>query len=460
MIASLPAFAVTAAGALVAAAVSGYLSPRAFLLPFGLVWLFLLTAGIVAIASALAVRFRDVLSALPFLLQVGLFLAPIGYPLADLGDTVRTLVSLNPLTGVIEAWRWMMLSGYEPSFESIGVSLGLTAFLAQLRLVGVLAHGSDDGGRHLAMSTLRANNNGGVPAVQADGLGKHYDLGELRSLPHFARRMICPGSAGRRPSIEALSGVDFSIHRGECFGMVGGNGCGKSTLLQILSGITLPSSGSMVVRGRVLPLLAVGTGFHPELTGSENVLLFGTTLGVPRRVILERIDQVAEFAELELHMDTPTKRFSVGMLARLSFATAVLFPADIYLFDEVLAVVDAEFQARCLREIKRISPSGGTVDLRQPRPRPGRRAVRPRDVARARLRASDRVDGRSLGCIPPRDRRGLDDALGNGRSASQTAQRHLEHVAERQRVRSERPAGPGIHSDHLRHLKAPPASIV
>lgn len=130
MIASLPAFAVTATGAVIAAAVTGNLSPRVVLMPFGLVWLFLLTAGIVAISSALAVRFRDILSALPFLLQVGLFLAPIGYPLADLGDTVRALVSLNPLTGVIEGWRWMMLSGYQPSFESIAVSLVLTVFLA------------------------------------------------------------------------------------------------------------------------------------------------------------------------------------------------------------------------------------------------------------------------------------------------------------------------------------------
>jgi ABC-type polysaccharide/polyol phosphate transport system ATPase subunit len=211
------------------------------------------------------------------------------------------------------------------------------------------------------MTSSESNGTGSAPVVEANGLGKHYELGELRSLPHFARRMIGAAPAGPRPSIEALSGVDFAVNRGDCFGMVGGNGCGKSTLLQILSGITLPSSGSMVVRGRILPLLAVGTGFHPELTGRENVTLFGTTLGIPRRVILDRIDQVAEFAELELHMDTPTKRFSVGMLSRLSFATAVLFPADIYLFDEVLAVVDAEFQARCLREIKRISTAGGTV---------------------------------------------------------------------------------------------------
>lgn len=130
IIASLPAFGVTATGALTAAAVTGVLSPRALLLPFGLVWLFVLTAGFVAITAALAVRYRDLLSAMPFLLQVGLFLAPVGYPLAELGSTVRALVDLNPLTGLIEALRWMTLAHYEPSFEPIGVSLVLTPVIA------------------------------------------------------------------------------------------------------------------------------------------------------------------------------------------------------------------------------------------------------------------------------------------------------------------------------------------
>ena len=125
--ASLPSYGVTMAAALVAAAGTGVLSPRALLLPLGLLWLFLLTAGVVAIAASFTVRFRDMLSAMPFLLQVGVFLAPVGYPLADLNETVRTLVDLNPLTGVIEAWRWMMLSGYHPSFEPIGISLVATA---------------------------------------------------------------------------------------------------------------------------------------------------------------------------------------------------------------------------------------------------------------------------------------------------------------------------------------------
>jgi lipopolysaccharide transport system permease protein len=132
IIASLPSFAVTGGAAVIAAALAGALSPRVVLLPLGLVWLFLLTAGLVALVSAFAVRFRDMISAMPFLLQVGLFLAPVGYPLSELSPTVRVLVDLNPLTGVIEGMRWMVLSGYQPSFEPIGVSLAATAAIASV----------------------------------------------------------------------------------------------------------------------------------------------------------------------------------------------------------------------------------------------------------------------------------------------------------------------------------------
>lgn len=130
IIASFPSFAVTGAAALIGAAVAGELSPRALLLPLGLVWLFLLTAGVIAIVCSFTVRFRDMVSAMPFLLQVGLFLAPVGYPLAELSPTVRALVDLNPLTGVIEAFRWMALSDYQPSVEPIGISLVATMLLA------------------------------------------------------------------------------------------------------------------------------------------------------------------------------------------------------------------------------------------------------------------------------------------------------------------------------------------
>ena len=202
--------------------------------------------------------------------------------------------------------------------------------------------------------------NGASAAVVANGLCKSYRLGEHRSLQHTVNRLLRP-NADPPPLLEALAGVDFTVHRGESFGIVGTNGSGKSTVLQILAGTTLPTGGEMLVRGRVLPLLAVGTGFHPELTGRENVTLFGSTLGVPRGAIEERMEAVSAFAELERHMDTPVKRFSSGMVSRLSFSVAMQFPADIYVFDEVLAVVDGEFQARCLTEIKGLHARGRTV---------------------------------------------------------------------------------------------------
>jgi lipopolysaccharide transport system ATP-binding protein len=204
--------------------------------------------------------------------------------------------------------------------------------------------------------------NGARPAaVSATGLGKHYQLGELQSLQRTVRRLLRHKGRDAGPGLEALSDVDFTIWRGEAMGLVGTNGSGKSTLLQLLTGTTLPSRGVMRVRGRVIPLLAVGLGFHPELTGRENVALFASSIGIPRRTVASRMGAVTAFAELERHMDTPVKRFSSGMLSRLSFSIAMQFPADIYVFDEVLAVVDGEFRARCIDAIKGLHREGRTI---------------------------------------------------------------------------------------------------
>src|SRR3954451_13625640 len=198
-------------------------------------------------------------------------------------------------------------------------------------------------------------------AITARSLSKHYSLGELQSLKRTVKRLAGLNRGWAPRDLAALEGIDFTVHRGDAVGLVGTNGSGKSTLLQILAGTTLPTGGEMEVHGRVVPLLAVGTGFHPELTGRENVTLFASSLGIPFDVIGSRMDAVAEFAEIERHMDTPVKRFSSGMLSRLSFAIAMQFPADIYVFDEVLAVVDGEFQARCLEEIRGLHREGRTV---------------------------------------------------------------------------------------------------
>ena len=196
-------------------------------------------------------------------------------------------------------------------------------------------------------------------AIRAEGLRKRYQLGEHRSLQQTVASLL--RRRATTVTFEALAGVDLTCHRGEAIGLVGINVSGKSTLLQILAGMIVPTGGEMRVWGRVLPLLAVGQGFHPELTGRENVTLFASSLGFPPKTVAERMDAVMEFAELESHIDTPTKRFSSGMISRLSFAVGIIFPADIYVFDEVLAVVDGEFQARCLEEIKGLHAAGRTV---------------------------------------------------------------------------------------------------
>lgn len=197
------------------------------------------------------------------------------------------------------------------------------------------------------------------PAVLAKDLSKTYQLGELLRMEATLRAVLRRGS--ERSTFEALRGVSFEAYPGERFGIVGTNGSGKSTVLQILAGITCPTSGSMTVRGTVLPLLAVGAGFHHELTGRENSFLYGTILGLDRRVIENKLDDIAVFAELERHFDTPLKRYSHGMQSRLCFAIAMLFPASVYCFDEVLAMVDGEFRDRCLAEVTALAEAGSTV---------------------------------------------------------------------------------------------------
>jgi lipopolysaccharide transport system ATP-binding protein len=208
-----------------------------------------------------------------------------------------------------------------------------------------------------------SESNGGEPqtglAVRCEGVGKSYGLGEELSLQHtlstLARR------AHQHERFWALSDVSFEVRRGEFFGIVGANGSGKSTLTQLISGIAMQDAGKIEVWGRVVPLLEVGAGFHPELTGRENVALFGTILGLDGAAIRAEMDRIADFAGIQRHLDTPLKRYSSGMQARLSFATAVCFPADTYVFDEVLAVVDDSFRNRCAEELARLNRAGHAI---------------------------------------------------------------------------------------------------
>jgi ABC-type polysaccharide/polyol phosphate transport system ATPase subunit len=206
-----------------------------------------------------------------------------------------------------------------------------------------------------------------VNAIEVAGLGKRYYLGEDRpgrSLRESIAGRV--GSLGRgrsasRDEIWSLRDVDLTVAEGEAIGVIGRNGAGKSTLLKILSRITEPTTGVSRTRGRVTSLLEVGTGFHPELTGRENVFLNGAILGMARRQVAARFDQIVSFAGVERFIDTPVKRYSSGMYLRLAFAVAAHLDADIMVVDEVLAVGDAEFQARCLGRMELAGREGRTV---------------------------------------------------------------------------------------------------
>jgi homopolymeric O-antigen transport system ATP-binding protein len=207
-------------------------------------------------------------------------------------------------------------------------------------------------------------------AINSVGLSKQYRIGQLHGKYTTLREHLTQGVAGlaRRSQAEAesreiwaLRDISFEIDQGEVVGIIGRNGAGKTTLLRVLSRITEPTSGYADVRGRVGTLLEVGTGFHPELTGRENVYLNGAILGMSRSEINRKFDEIVEFAEVQKFIETPVKRYSSGMYVRLAFSVAAHLNPEIMFVDEVLAVGDVEFQKRCLGKIESVGRSGRTV---------------------------------------------------------------------------------------------------
>jgi lipopolysaccharide transport system ATP-binding protein len=219
------------------------------------------------------------------------------------------------------------------------------------------------------------------PAISVHNLSKRYDIAHLsRKGYQTLRESICQaaaapiravasrfggGGAGddapAKDEFWALKDVSFEVKPGEVIGVVGRNGAGKSTLLKVISRITPPTSGYIEMRGRVGSLLEVGTGFHPELTGRENIFLNGAILGMGRQEIARKFDAIVDFAEVERFLDTPVKRYSSGMYTRLAFAVASHLEPEILIVDEVLAVGDAQFQKKCLGRMGEVSREGRTV---------------------------------------------------------------------------------------------------
>jgi lipopolysaccharide transport system ATP-binding protein len=204
------------------------------------------------------------------------------------------------------------------------------------------------------------------PIIEARGLSKRYRLGAIGATSVRAElNRYWDRLRGKAPKngndFWALRDVSFEVQRGEVVGIIGRNGAGKSTLLKVLSRITEPTTGSAVLRGRVGSLLEVGTGFHPELTGRENIFLNGAILGMTRAEVRSKFDEIVAFAEIDQFLDTPVKRYSSGMYVRLAFAVAAHLEPEILIVDEVLAVGDASFQKKCLGKMGRVASEGRTV---------------------------------------------------------------------------------------------------
>lgn len=202
-------------------------------------------------------------------------------------------------------------------------------------------------------------------AIKIENVSKSYRLGGSKAPDNFREALanLFKGNQNKENERDffALKDVNISLEQGKVLGLIGSNGAGKSTLLKIVSGITKPTSGSVSFKGRVGTLLEVGTGFHPELTGRENIFLNGAILGMKRHEISRKFDEIVDFAGIEKFLDTPVKRYSSGMYVRLAFSVAAHLEPEILIVDEVLAVGDAEFQRKCLNKMKDISETSRTV---------------------------------------------------------------------------------------------------
>ena len=332
--------------------------------------LFLLLALVTALGtglwlSAMNVQYRDIRYAVPFLVQFWMFASPVTYPSSLVPEPWRALYSINPMASVIEGFRWALLATHTATgpMTAVSVAAAVTLLLSGAYYFRRMEKTFGDVVQYMSDLAIRVQN-----------LGKRYRIGgKQERYKRFTETVMDTLSAPIRrlrslgkPTppeeiIWALKDVSFEVKRGEVVGMIGRNGAGKTTLLKVLSRITEPKESRAEIRGRVGSLLEVGTGFHPELTGRDNIYLNGAILGMPRAEIDAKFDEIVAFSEMEKFLDTPVKRYSSGMYVRLAFAVAAHLEPEILLVDEVLAVGDAQFQKKCLGKMGEVAREGRTV---------------------------------------------------------------------------------------------------
>ena len=285
-------------------------------------------------------------------MQLWMFATPVIYPLSQVSVKWAWIIWANPVSVPVEALRICLLGRGTLEPRAIAISARVTLVLVDCRTRGL-----SQCGRTPWLTPYEADRRSlasfqTLPARQHRRGQPARDLGWRASAIERGRRMFW-----------ALRDVTFAVQPGEVMGLVGRNGAGKSTLLRILSRITKPTGGRAVLRGRVASLLEVGTGFHPDLTGRENIFLNGAILGMKRAEIARKFDEIVAFSGVEKFIDTPVKRYSSGMYVRLAFAVAAHLEPEILVVDEVLAVGDADFQKKCLGKMREVTSQGGRTVL-------------------------------------------------------------------------------------------------
>ena len=348
---------------------------RALFLPVPIFLAAIIALGFGMWFAAAAQNIAIFVNYLRFLLQGLHLLSPLGYSSHILSDRLGIWVFLyymNPLVGVIDLTRWCVLPQGaaelpHPGMLAVSLGFGLALILRANGILGV-ANGP------LPMLSNAHSNMPDDVAVIVNGLTKSYINGRVGVVDTSLReqftaflkpwRLINRGKRGViKEPIQALSPISFEIPKGQKLGILGRNGSGKSTLLKLLARITEPSAGHAMIRGRVASILEVGTGFHPELTGAENVFLNGAILGLKREFLMSRMESIVKFAELDEYMSLPVKRYSSGMYVRLAFAVAAHIDSDVLLIDEVLAVGDEGFREKCISKLEDEAAKGRTVVL-------------------------------------------------------------------------------------------------
>ncbi len=312
-----------------------------------------LIGGLALGLAALHAHFKDVRDLLASALTLLFFLTPILYPVSAIPlPSLVWVVRLSPATPFTLAYQSALFDGRWPARRALAPDGGDQPRRLRARRLGLRPSARDAGG-------------GGVtPAIRVVAASKRYRrvgpghrLRTLKSALLGSRGGVTDGAA----TIPALVDVSFEVAPGEAFGIVGGNGSGKSTLLKLIAGILQPTTGRVEASGRVAALIELGAGFHPEISGRENIFINGAVLGLGRREIAQRYDRIVEFAGLADFIDEPVKNYSSGMYVRLGFAVAIHTDPEILLVDEVLAVGDEAFAHKCLRRIEEMLAVGRTV---------------------------------------------------------------------------------------------------